>query len=353
MKKMIQSLLFCFSVLSFAQTIPDSVITFAETKVQEYAKDYPGVSVSIVKGENIAWNKVLGFRDLEGNVPVTSDTKFNIYSTSKFITGLAYLHLVKTNGSELLDRKITEIDPNLPKSWNEITVRNLLNHTSGIRHYRGRKDWIGFSNLRCESPRDAMDCFIDAPLKAKVGGKQIYTTYGMVVASHVLEELTGMSYEQAVNELVFFDTPLVLDGDTVDKATPYIKTGSGFKGIEALNAICKYGGGGFIASSDQLVQAGQHLFDGSIMPLTEIKKIYAAEYPEGKTNGIVFAMGSGISESLGLYANMGGASPGGRSYVLVLADQQVAVAITTNCEGPGEKAYELASGLAKKFAGIN
>lgn len=344
--------LFFISLFCFSQTIPDSVIAFSEAMVLDYAKDYPGVSVSVAKGDTLVWNKGIGFSDLENKEPVASDTKFNIYSTSKFITGLAYLNLVKEQGRELLDKRIIDIDPNLPESWKGITVGHLLTHTSGIRHYKGRKDWIGFSDLRCASPEDAMQYFMDDPLKAKPGEKDIYTTYGMAVASHILEKLTGKNYMDALNGLLSFDAPITLDNEGAIKATPYIKRGPNYTALEGLSAECKYGGGGLIASSSQLLQAGMHLYDNSIMPLEEVKDLYQEIYSDGKSNGIAFAMGSGISETLGLYANMGGASPGGRSYLMVLADQKVAVALTTNCEGPGEKAYELASQLAKKFAGI-
>ena len=318
----------------------------------DYAQDYPGVSVSIAKGDTVLWNKAHGFSTLETKEPVTSDTKFNIYSTSKFITGLAYLNLVKRRGKELLEKKIVEIDSSLPKSWEKITIGNLLTHTSGIRHYKGRKDWIGFSELRCASPQDAIQYFMNDPLSATPGTKEIYTTYGMAVASHILEKLTKKAYVEAINDLVLFDEPITLDSEHGIKATPYIKRRNKYTALEKFSAECKYGGGGLIASSKQLVQAGMYLYDGSLMPLDHVKALYQKSYAEGKSNGIAFAMGSGISKTIGLYANMGGASPGGRSYLMVLADKKVAVALTTNCEGPGEKAYQLASALAKKFAGI-
>jgi len=124
-----------------------------------------------------------------------------------------------------------------------------------------------------------------------------------------------------------------------------------------MSAECKYGGGGLIGSSDQLAEAGQMFYDGSLLPLADLKALLKNEYPEGKNNGVAFGMGTGISQKLVegqkvLFATMGGASPGGRSYLLVFADLQVAVALTTNCEGDGEQAYQFALALAKKFTGL-
>ncbi|MEO1653984.1 MAG: serine hydrolase domain-containing protein, partial [Bacteroidota bacterium] len=143
------------SMLS-AQSISNSVKEYAQEKVRVYAQDYPGVSVSVSYQGKIAWNMTQGFLDLEKKIPVRRDTKFNIYSTSKFITGLAFLKLAYRGEIKDLDQKIREIDPGLPSHYNAITLRHLFTHRSGIRHYKGRKDWQNFSKLRCKSPAEAI-----------------------------------------------------------------------------------------------------------------------------------------------------------------------------------------------------
>jgi len=326
-------------------------------EIEAYAQDYPGVSVSISHRGKIIWNQTMGYADLAKKQPVARNTRFNIYSTSKFITGLAYLVLVD-QGKIDLDTNIGTIDPALPNHYQEITVRHLLTHRSGIRHYKGRKDWINFSDLRCSDPVEAMGYFQDDPLTGDPGEQEMYTTFGMVVASHLLEKITGKPYIEAINSLVPFSDPIELDGDGVAKATPYIRKKKSFEALPNLNAACKYGGGGLIASSDQLVEAGQFLYNNRILSLASAKKLLASNWPEDTSYGTSFAMGSGIAqEGLGdgpvLYANMGGASPGGRSYLLVFADRQVAVALTTNCEGDGQKAYELASSIARIVVGLD
>lgn len=348
-----------FSILFFSiipsQEIPKSVLEAAEKEVFAYAKDYPGVSVSVSVNGEIAWNQVNGFSDIGAKTPVNQDTKFNIYSTSKLITGLAFLKLIHTQQLKSLDTKIREIDSSLPKSYDQITIRHLLTHSSGIRHYTGKKDWKAFNELRCSNPQEALKHFINDPLVAEPGEKKVYTTYGMALASHLLEKITGHNYQESLNQLLPFSSTILLDQENRSKATPYIRKGSNFKEIGELSAECKYGGGGLIASSKQLVEAGQMLYDGSLMPLNELKNLMKAEWKTGDNKGTSFAMGCGETDLDGqmvFYANMGGASPGGRSYLLVLADLKVAVAITTNCEGEGIDAYNLSMSLAKKFAGI-
>ncbi len=337
---------------SYSQADSDDIRSFAEEQVAAFAEDYPGVSVSVSHRGRIVWNTTHGYRDLERQLPVEPTTKFNIYSTSKFITGLAFLKLVHSGQLESLDVRVRDLDPTLPITYDAMTLRHLLTHTSGIRHYNGKQDWKRFADLRCASPAEAVAYFANDPLKAPPGQEEIYTTYGMVLASHLLEKITGLDYLAALNQLLPFRTPLELDSETAEKAVPYRRKGKNYRVYPGLSAECKYGGGGLIASSDQLAQAGQFFYDSSVVPLEELKQLLQADWPTGATSGVSFAIGSGISESVGLHANQGGASPGGRSYLLVLAEQEVAVAITTNCEGDGEKSYELALALAKRFAGI-
>ena len=351
-------LMICISVIYLdlnAQVVLDSVRTFAEKEVQEFAKDYPGVSVSVSLNGNIVWDKSMGFSDINRKTPVTRNTKFNIYSTSKLITGLAFLKLIHSRQLSSLNVGVCEIDPDLPDSYKNIEVRHLLTHTSGIRHYKNDEDWRSFSNLRCKNPAEALRYFMNDSLEFKPGEKELYTTFGMVLASHLLEKITKLKYIDAINNLLPFTKKMLLDNENINKATPYKRVDGGrYEEIVNLSAECKYAGGGLIASSNQLVEAGQIFYSESFIPFNELKKLIKSQYFEKNPfGGISFAMGT-YSKGDILNATMGGASPGGRSYLLVYADLKVAVAITTNCqEGGGEKLLQLSRVLAKKFAGLN
>jgi len=357
--KMKRTLLLFICAYSFlissclAQSLDINTKQYLEKRFGEYSKDYPGVSITVIQGEDILWRKDVGQADIDEKLKVTPKTKFNIYSTSKYILGLAYLKLT-VQGKISVDQKIRDIDPTLPVSYDEITIKHLLTHTSGIRHYEGRKDWIRFAELNPISPGEAIEYFINDPLKSEPGEKEIYSTYGMVLASHLLEKITNKDFETAINDLLRFSEPLELDGIGANKAANYIKKG---KKID-VNAKSKYGGGGFLASSDQLAEAGQMLFNESIAPLEDIKMIFKSQWKKDSLNGVAFGTGAGIAkESFGqsdvFYFGLGGGSPGGRSYLFVVADLKLSVAITANLEGDGDDAYQLAFDFIKKLTGID
>lgn len=350
------TLLILLSLQVTAQSLDQQTTTYLEKKFSEFAKDYPGVSISVIQGDRFVWRGASGNSDLDKGEAVGKDTKFNIYSTSKYITGLAYLKLV-TEGRISLDQKIRELDTNLPPSYDQITIGHLLSHQSGIRHYQGRKDWFDFATLNPKNPWEAMQHFINDPLKAAPGEKMIYTTYGMVVASHLLEKITGKGFEDAVNDLVPFTTRLEVDATDKPKATPYTKRRKGFAIYPNLNARSKFGGGAFIASSDQLAEAGQMLFNDKIAPYETIKNLFKAQWKPGATNGTSYGTGAGLSsKAFGrpdvMYIAQGGGSPGGRSYLFIVGDLKLSVAITANLEGDGEAAYQLAKDIILKIEGV-
>ena len=96
----------------------------------------PGLSISIVKGGNIVWNKHFGYANIDENIFVDENTMFILSSASKTITATALMHLFQQNLFSLDD----DVDDYLPFDINHpdypevpITIKMLLSHTSGIK----------------------------------------------------------------------------------------------------------------------------------------------------------------------------------------------------------------------------
>jgi putative ATP-binding cassette transporter len=107
-----------------------------EKKVRELMEDgdIPGLSLVIVKGDQV-YTRGFGYADVEKESPVTSDTLFELASTSKAFTAVAVLHLEK-EGLLKLDAPVSKYLPWFYVYYNDekhpITLRQLLHHTSGI-----------------------------------------------------------------------------------------------------------------------------------------------------------------------------------------------------------------------------
>src|SRR6185503_12236238 len=104
---------------------------------QEMQKsDAPGLAVAIEQDGRIVYSKGFGYSDVENKVPFTPQTVSRIGSVSKTFTALAVMQLVE-QGKIKLDDEVQVYVPSFPKKSAPITIRQLLGHQGGIRHYQG------------------------------------------------------------------------------------------------------------------------------------------------------------------------------------------------------------------------
>src|SRR6266566_5133124 len=93
-----------------------------------------GLAVAVVKGRDTILSRGWGFADVENEVPVTTASIFRIGSITKQFTSSAIMQLVEKRRLSL-DDTLGALLPNMPVTWRKVTLRQLLNHTSGIPNY--------------------------------------------------------------------------------------------------------------------------------------------------------------------------------------------------------------------------
>jgi CubicO group peptidase (beta-lactamase class C family) len=182
-----------FVSVSFADTIDDRVAAImAERHI-------PGAAVAVIKGGKIVKIKGYGVATLEFNVPVTTETVFEIGSVSKQMTAAGIMLLVQ-DGKVSLDEKISKYLPNTPEAWRDVTVRHLLTHSSGIKSYTS----LGGFSL---SERMTIDDFIKKlspqPLEYIPGEKNIYSNSGFNLLAYIIETQSGKKYIDFMRERIF------------------------------------------------------------------------------------------------------------------------------------------------------
>jgi serine beta-lactamase-like protein LACTB len=321
----------------------------AQAIFDQFAQAYPALNVTVMVEGEIAFEAEGGMmRSAQDGVT----TDYNVYSTAKLLTGLAFTRLEAHQGLDL-NQSVRAIDPSLPATYQDVTLRQLLSHTAGVRGYTGDDDWIAFNDRRCALPSDALGHFINDPLIHEPGSQHEYTTYGFVLLSHLLVELTGAdSFDAAMSAALGETYTAQADSDTAEKATPYFDAGEGLAPMP-LSAECKFGGGGLIASSREMAQMGAALADGSLRSAEEIDAAFMPiQTSAGETVSYVYGMEAGFEPSIGLhYAAHSGGSPGGRSFLMVYVEPQVVVATSANADGANH--YPLALALADLYAGYS
>ncbi len=128
-------LLFSLSTISinlFSQTIEIQKIDSIFEKYKTITN--PGLAVGVIKNGNVVYKKNFGLANVEHSIPISDSTSFNIGSVTKTFTATCIL-LLEKEGKLHLNDSLSKYFPDLPQFYHQITIKQLLNHTSGIRDY--------------------------------------------------------------------------------------------------------------------------------------------------------------------------------------------------------------------------
>jgi CubicO group peptidase (beta-lactamase class C family) len=159
------------------------------------SRGIPGLQLAIVRNGEIIFTGAYGESNLETATPVTERTVFGINSISKAFTGVAAMQLVEA-GKLDLDASVTQYLEELPASRNEITVRQILTHTSGLPE-------IIDDNTRLidgAEPDAAWARVQELPLRYAPGTQYAYNQTGYVLMGKIIEKLSGKPFVDFVRE---------------------------------------------------------------------------------------------------------------------------------------------------------
>lgn len=158
------------------------------------------VAAYSVDGE-IKWINSSGYACKKELVPFSDSTQTRIASISKSMTAVAVMQLVEKSLIEL-DVPIQKYLPEFPrKQKGEITVRQLLAHTSGISQYQDKKEVQ--NTLSYATLAEVMQVFQDRPLLFEPGSQYFYTSYGYVILGRIIESVSGNSYQKYMKAHIF------------------------------------------------------------------------------------------------------------------------------------------------------
>src|SRR6185436_14237108 len=131
-------------VTSVVQSQPSPKWTSAVEQARRIARaslaeeNAPGMSIAVGVGQDIVWAEGFGWADLDSRAPVTPRTRFRIGHVSKVLTSAA-VGLLLDKGSLHLDDEIQTYVPSFPRKQWPITLRQLMGHVAGVRHYLGEE----------------------------------------------------------------------------------------------------------------------------------------------------------------------------------------------------------------------
>jgi D-alanyl-D-alanine carboxypeptidase len=165
----------------------------------------PPGAIAIVQRGNHREVHSFGVRNIKSGLPLRADDHMRQASTSKAYSGAVALSLV-SKGALSLDDTIGELLPDLPDAWSEVTLRQLLNHISGLPDFtkdQGFLDALVASPKQAPQPRELLSFVEDEPLNFEPGTQYEYSNSDNVTVGLMVEAATGTSYEEQLRERVF------------------------------------------------------------------------------------------------------------------------------------------------------
>ncbi len=173
------------------------------------ANNFSGV-ISVVKGRNVLFRDAYGYSDIPNSIRNEIDTRFATASAGKFFVAIAIMHLIEHGNLRLSDKIGSILDFDLKGIDPNITILQLLNHTSGIPDYFNESDmkeyadlWINIPNYRIRKSRDILPLFIDQPMMYKAGSRFQYNNSGYVILGIVIEIITNMLFDKYLEKHIF------------------------------------------------------------------------------------------------------------------------------------------------------
>ncbi|MDR2747493.1 MAG: beta-lactamase family protein [Treponema sp.] len=171
--------------------------------------DFNGV-ISIRKNNETIIKKAYGYLDIVNKIPNKTETKFATASAGKVFVAAGILKLVEKGTLNLEDTIGDILDFDLKAIDKNITIRQLLNHTSGIPDYfdeRTMNDyselWRDFPNYKIRKSMDLIPLFIDKPMMYKAGEKFKYNNTGFAALGLIIEKKTGLLFDEYLANSIF------------------------------------------------------------------------------------------------------------------------------------------------------
>jgi D-alanyl-D-alanine carboxypeptidase len=175
----------------------DNVDVYVKTSMAR--QHIPGLSLVVIRDGRTIKAKGYGVASVELNVAASPETAYELASATKPFVATAIVLLVQ-DGKLDLDDKVGSLVSAAPESWNGITIRHLLTHTSGIKDYLAdlRRDFTNDT-----PPEQIAQTAMQAPLAFRPGAKWSYSNTGYVLLGMIVREVTGKSYDAFLAERVF------------------------------------------------------------------------------------------------------------------------------------------------------
>ncbi|TKC07472.1 serine hydrolase domain-containing protein [Pedobacter frigoris] len=307
----------------------------AEVFIQQTIKDLnvSGLAVAVIKDGKVLKMSCYGKANYDWNLKIDAHTNFQIASTTKLLTSTLVMKSLY-NKKFALDDLVSNYVENAPNSWQGMKIRHLLNHTSGIRDFKGD---------RYTSTDKVVNSLKDSTLAYPTGTKQAYMSGDFTILLHILEKIYKMPYPEILRTEI--TNPLRMKDGAFDRermvsewmetdsvhnkaSTYYVKNGKRIP-YKFFYPQFTYTAGGYFASLTDLVNWAIGIDEEILFPSVFEKSIAYKADTVGTTKSGFSQIGLSIGDFNGM--RFGGHSGGpALGDVLRFPDEKITIIILSN-----------------------
>lgn len=336
-----------------AATPPADLRAQADAIVESaFPADGPGGAVIITRGGETLYTSARGLADVAARRPITPDTVFRLGSITKQFTAAIVLQLVH-EGRISLDDPLSRFFPDYPQPGASATVRQLLNHTSGIQSYTGIPGWMTEENTNRPYTTAAMIAlFRDLPSPTQPGQAWAYNNSGYVLLGAIIETVTGKPWHVAVAERIAGPLRLRTIGYGVDResgeamARGYTQADVIVGPARRIHMSVPHGAGALVGTVGDLAGWARALHHGRVVsPALYTAMTTPASLAEGRTHP--YGFGLRMDEVRGRETlEHGGGIFGFSTDSIYIPSEDVFVAVFANSDTPATPPSLVARRLA-------
>ncbi len=296
----------------------------------------PGCAVGVAEGGETALTAAYGMADLEHDVPNRTDSIFEAGSVSKQFTAMAVLLLAR-DGKLSLDDPVRKYIPEIPEYDAPITIRHLLNHTSGLRDWGSLESIAGWPRTtRAYTHAHVLDILSrQRALNYTPGAEYSYTNSGYNLAAILVGRVSGKSLAEFTRDAIFL--PLGMNSTSwrddfrrvvKNRSIAYMQSGAAFRQLMPFEDV--YGNGGLLTTVSDLLKWNRNFVTARVggRELVEQQQ-QQAKLNDGRT--IAYAAGLFVQEYRGLNeVSHSGTTAGYNAWLGRYPDEDLSVAVLCN-----------------------
>lgn len=319
-------------------------------------KDSPGCALAVIQAGKIAYQRGYGMANLDYGIPISPESIFYIASDSKQFTAFSVALLVE-DGKIALSDPVTKYIPELPSAvYGQITIEQLVHHTSGVRDYWGLQQLAG----RPDDPL-TQDDFLNLmarqkELNSKPGEQHSYSNAGYALLAILVERVSGKNLPAFAEEKIFGPLGMKHTSFEADHTAPLKNLATGYVSRDGgdrkdTSLVEPLGDGGLRTTLGDLFLWDQNFYNNKLGNRSPdlIKLVQSpGTLNDGKSVSYAFGLAWGADRGL-KFIGHSGSGFGFRSYMTRFPDQRFSVICLCNSDSPMMAPWSLGRKVADVY----